>query len=160
MHEFESADAALRAYRRKRGRGAELRTGVAGVIIDVLMFRRMITPWLVRMSFVIVLLVATLAVLAGSLDVVGQAFSGQTKPALTGPRSKLLPGEFAVVSAPSSPFASQSSFDYLRLGTMLAPLGIVVGVRIILEMCIVLFQISETLTDLRSLAREERTTGR
>lgn len=160
-------DPAILAHmQRKRLRVAKRMT-FAEWAIDVLMFRRMLTPWLIRVFFVNAVLLAVLSSFlhvflimdrSGPADRYGQ--SEQRSGSRQTERGSVDWGN--VSERQSAPVASSIVPPLPRIVTrmnweaMLPPLytlGTLVLLRIMCEGGIVLFQINESLTDLRSKQR-------
>jgi len=163
---------AIRRRRRKQS------NSLAGLVIDILMFRRMITPWLIRVFFVQVMILC--AVSAGlivyqEIAAAGSASSGRIVQGGAGARSRQRPisiEETPFDAEPNSPPASSYSpptpsrvttvpsvvlgVDWQRVARVLWPLFTILVVRIACEGCIVLFQINETLIDIHRMGRERK----
>jgi len=146
-------DLLLTKYSRRRGRREELRQGAVGILIDVFMFRRMITPWLIRVGF---LLFCVLALVLTTVAIVQPMLKGSTSGASS-------------VSTTAGRQPNQRDWRSLQppshelTGLMLQPpawlsravwewIALLFGVcvaRVLCEGMIVVFQINESLTDVR-----------
>ncbi len=155
---MSQVDLLLTKYSRRRGKGQELRDGAIGALIDAFMFRRMITPWLIRIAFLLLCVFAagsTVVAIVLPLVKGGMATRPPNSPSLTSTSTMNTSGP--VTSPPS--LAPPGDLPGLRL---LAPgwlsrvkrewIALVVSVclvRVLCEGMIVLFQINESLTDVR-----------
>lgn len=166
MPESQSIEATMLAYRRKR-HAQTLRTGVWGIATDLLMFRRMVTPWLIRVLFVIAIGAAAVSAIYALVAIFQDASNLGAPAAFTSSQDHL---SFPSMprSKGGSPFGSVNdsssvsigglempsaivSFHWFQLYRILAPLLWLLAVRLLCEFCIVAFQINESLTDVRRL---------
>lgn len=136
------------AYRKKRESQA-LRSDFFGVLVDVFMFRRMVTPWLIRCFFAVCFVGATVAAIYGAWIIV--AGPGMTS-------ANLAPGAAPVTMGGLQVPATLFSVQWMRLLLVISPLLWLVAIRLLCEFSIVVFQINESLTDVRK-AIATQTTG-
>ncbi len=132
-------EAAMLAYRRKRESQA-MRSGFVGVLVDVFMFRRMVTPWLIRCFFAVCFVGAAVAATYGAWIIV--AGSGATS-------ANFAPGAAPVTMGGLQVPATLFAVQWMRLLLVISPLLWLVAIRLLCEFSIVVFQINESLTDAR-----------
>jgi cellulose synthase/poly-beta-1,6-N-acetylglucosamine synthase-like glycosyltransferase len=132
-------DPVVDAYlRRRRRRSAG---GSTSWLVDVLMFRRMLTPWLVRIGFAFTLLCVLTWLILEYLSIL----SGSPSP-----MESLLKLSLDSGAAPSAGAAPTIRINWMIVSRLIGPVYLLIVIRIVLEFCVVQFQISESLTDIRN----------
>jgi len=159
---MSQVDQLLTRYSRRRGRREELRQDAIGILIDVFMFRRMITPWLIRAGFLVFCLFADIATAVAIVEpLVNGKTSRETLPSKNSARETNAGERWNLPAASLGPsglmlqpprWLSQAVWEWIAL------IVIVCVVRVVCESMIVVFQINETLTDVRG--RLEQQNGR
>lgn len=105
------------------------------------MFRRMLTPWLVRIGFAFTLLCVLAWVILEYMSIL----SGSPSPMESLAKLSLDNG-----AAPTGGGGPAIRINWMIVSRLIGPVYFLLVVRIVLEFCVVQFQISESLTDIRN----------
>jgi hypothetical protein len=151
MPEDLNPDEALRAYWAARSRRRSNSPGLFATVADFFMFRRMLTPWILRFGFGFFAGVMCFLVLLSVFAAFKATTSGNGNP----PTDPLAGVGQAISGQVATGVSAMAAVVFGILGAIL----ITVIVRIAFEIYIVLFQINETLSDIREQL-SNRGTGR